>query len=149
MAVRTKWLGRGYESESIDEAAGHTLIGDEPAAIGGADAGPSPFALLQMSLGSCAVGTLMRAARDEKIPIEELEVEVAFKLNRLDETAESHFTITCDLRMTEIRERIRVAGDIDEEQLGVLLWTAENCPITNTVAGGVPIKHSIELTGDG
>ena len=35
MAVRTKWLGRGYESESIDEAAGHTLIGDEPAAIGG------------------------------------------------------------------------------------------------------------------
>ncbi len=145
MAVKSRWTGKGYESMSVDEATGHEVLGDEPAAIGGADAGPSPFAFLQIALGSCAVGTLMRAARDEKIPIEGLEVDVAFKLNRMDETATSHFTVTCDLKMTDIRERIRVTGNIDEEQAGVLKWTAENCPITNTIGGSVPIVADLTV----
>ena len=135
MAVKSRWLGRGYESVSLDQPSGTEVIGDEPAAIGGSDAGPSPFAFLQMALGSCAVGTLLRAARDEQIPIEDLEVEVAFKLNRLDETATSHFTVTCGLRMTEIRERIRVTGEISEEQAAIRGYTEilESVPIRNAI----------------
>ncbi len=145
MAVKSRWLGRGFESESYDEGSGHRLHGDEPERIGGSNAGPSPFSLLQMSLGSCAVATMLRAARDEKIPVEAIEADVAFKLNRLDESATSLFTVTCDLRMTEMRMRLRVTGDVNEEQASVLLWAAENCPVSNTIGAGVPITREIEV----
>lgn len=145
MAVKTRWLGEGFKSESYDEANGHRLHGDEPKQIGGSDTGPSPFALLQASVGTCAMGAMLRAARDEKIPVEGLEADVAFKANRLDETATSHFTVTCDLRMTEMRLRLRVTGDVSDEQASVLLWAAENCPVGNTIGGGVPIVREIEV----
>ena len=145
MAVKTRWLGEGYKSESYDEAGGHRLLGDEPEEIGGSNTAPSPFSLLQTSIGNCAMGAMLRAARDEKIPIEALEADVAIKMNRLDESATSHFTVTCDLRMTEIRMRLRVTGDIDEEQTSVLMWAAENCPVGNTIGGGVPITREIEV----
>lgn len=145
MAVKTRWLGEGFKARSYDEAGGHELHGDEPEQIGGSDSGPSPFSLLQTSVGNCAMGAMLRAARDEKIPIEEIEADVAFKVNRLDESATSHFTVTCDLRMTEIRLRLRVTGDINEEQTSVLMWAAENCPVGNTIGGGVPITREIEV----
>jgi len=149
MAVKTRWLGSGYKSESYDEAGEHRLLGDEPKQIGGSDTGPSPFSLLQMSVGTCAIGTMLRAARDEKIPVEAIEADVAFKVNRLDESGTSHFTVTCDLRMTEIRLRLRVTGDVNEEQTSVLLWAAENCPVGNTIGGGVPITREIEILKPG
>ena len=46
------------------DVGGHAIIGDEPAATGGADLGPSPFQLLAAALGTLtlAAGTAAVAA---------------------------------------------------------------------------------------
>lgn len=145
MAVISRWLGRSLETESYDESNGHSLHGDEPERIGGTNTGPNPFSLLQMGLANCSIGAMLRAARDEGIPVEGLEVEVSYKVNRLDEGPTSHYTVTCDLRMTEIRKKVRVVGEIDERQAATLLWAAGHCPVSNTLAGGVAIRREIEV----
>jgi putative redox protein len=145
MAVISRWLGQSFETECYDESNGHSLHGDEPERIGGTNTGTNPFSLLQMSLANCSIGAMLRAARDEKIPVEGLEVEVSYKVNRLDETPTSHYSVTCDLRMIELRKKMRVVGEIKEEQAETLLWAAQNCPVSNTISGGVPIRDELEV----
>jgi uncharacterized OsmC-like protein len=145
MAVISRWLGQSFETDCYDESNGHSLHGDEPERIGGTNTGPNPFSLLQMSLANCSIGAMLRVARDEKFPLEGLEVEISYKVNRLDESPTSHYTVTCDLRMTEMRKKVRVVGEIEDEQAKALLWAAEHCPVSNTLSGGVPITEEIEV----
>lgn len=144
LAARARWI-TGLQTEARDEWGGHTLICDEPESIGGTNTGPSPFSLLQMALANCSATTILRVAKDEKIPITGLEVRVFHKQNRLDETATSHYTVTCDLRMTELRRRIVVEGELSEEQLKLLLWGVEHCPVSNSIEKAIPIKTDLRL----
>ncbi len=143
VSVHAEWLG-GCRTASTDRWGNHELQCDEPESIGGTNCGPSPFSLLEMSLANCTITTIWRVARDEDIGLESIEVDVSYKPNRTDESAETSYLVTCDLRMVDLRRRILVSGDFDEEELGMLLWGAENCPVSNTIAGGVPIATSIE-----
>lgn len=142
MSVHGSWIG-GCKTECEDRWGGHTLLCDEPESIGGTNEGPSPFSLLEMSLANCTITTIWRVARDKQISLDGLEVDVSYKPNRSDETAESSYLLTCDLRMVELRRRITVTGDFDDDELQAMLWGAEHCPVSNTVAGGVPIQTKI------
>ncbi len=42
----------GYECRTEVLDSGHVVVGDEPESLGGQNRGPSPFALLQMSLAN-------------------------------------------------------------------------------------------------
>lgn len=144
MAVRAKWLG-GCKTEAVDLWGKHTLLGDEPESIGGTNEAPSPFALLSMALANCTLTTMWRVARDEKIALSGMEVYVAHKQNRLDETADSPYQVTCNLRMTEIQRRIVVDGDLSDSDVQALLWGAEHCPVSNTLEGSTRIKTTIKV----
>jgi uncharacterized OsmC-like protein len=87
----------------------------------------------------------VRVARDEKIELKEIEVEVKHKLNHLNETATSHYTATTSLKISEIRRAIRVRGSVDGEAAAKLLWGAEHCPVSNTIEGSVPVRTTIEV----
>src|SRR5262245_8723136 len=54
--VRLVSGARNYEQHI--KAGHHELVADEPAALGGADAGPSPYALLGSALAACTSITL-------------------------------------------------------------------------------------------
>jgi uncharacterized OsmC-like protein len=142
MSVHGRWLG-GCRTQSTDRWGGHHLLCDEPESIGGTNAGPSPFSLLEMALANCTITTMWRVARDERIPVEEIEVDVSSKPSHNDETAESSYRVTCDLRMLEMRRRITVSGEINDEQFRALLWGAEHCPVSNSIEVAIPIQTSM------
>ena len=90
----------------------------------------------------------MRVARDERIELTEIEVEVKYKLSHLDETATSHYTATTSLKISEIRRAVRVRGDVGDRAAAKLLWGAEHCPVSNTIEGSVPVRTTIEVAGE-
>lgn len=50
-----------------------------------------------------------------------------------------------ELKLTEMRRHIQVTGDISEEQVAILLWGANHCPVSNTLEGALPIETQLEI----
>src|SRR5688572_31051106 len=64
----------GFRTE-ID-AAGHSLIGDEPINAGGTEEGPTPYDLILAALGACTAMTLRMYADRKQWPLEEVIVQI-------------------------------------------------------------------------
>ena len=65
----------GFRTEIA--ARGHSLIADEPVALGGGDEGPTPYDYLAASLGACVAMTLRIYADRRGWPLEGLIVRLA------------------------------------------------------------------------
>jgi putative redox protein len=93
------------------EAAGHSLICDEPVAQGGANAGPQPFEYVLAGLGACTTMTLRMYADRKGWALRRASVVVT-----MPEPAKLVRTVTLE-------------GDLDDEQRTRLLAIAEHCPV--------------------
>lgn len=104
----------------------HTLRADEPEALGGSDAGPTPHQYLLAALGACTAMTVRMYARRKGWPLE--HVEVHLRHGRLsDENAEL------------ISREITLTGALDEGQRTRLLEVAKKCPVHRTLTGDLRI----------
>lgn len=114
-------------------AGHHSLIADEPSTIGGNDFGPSPYELLNSSLGACTAMTLQMYARRKKWDLQEVKVHLshAKKNSHPDDMAEldgAHSLIDRFERVIELK------GDLDERQRKRLLEIANKCPVHRTLS---------------
>ena len=130
--VRENGLGR-YQQEII--AGEHRFIGDEPPALGGADAGPAPFDYLLAALGACTSITLRMYAERKGLPLTHVNVELR------------HDRIEVDGQPRErIQRAIRLSGDLDETQRQRMLEIAARCPIARTLSQPLLIENSLVET---
>jgi len=116
----------------LTDDGGHQWLGDEPTALGGADAGPSPTQLLLSSLGTCTVITLQMFAARKQWPLVAVTVELQFNPNGKPSVG-----------ATEITRHITLQGDLNGEQRERLLQAANACPMHKVLTGEIRIATDL------
>jgi putative redox protein len=120
-------VGESDYQVRLDDGA-HQWIADEPASLGGGNAGPEPASLLLSSLGACTNITLRMYAKRKGWPLESLRVELSMK-----STADG----------TVIDRQITLNGPLDQTQRERLLQIANACPIHKVLSGAIRIDSGL------
>ncbi len=137
--VVTRTGARGFRTEI--RAGAHGFEADEPVAVGGEDAGPSPYDLLLASLGACTGMTLRMYADRKQWPLESVEVRLKHsKVHAVDgKAAGSAEAGTAPARIDHVERAIELTGPLDDEQRARLIEIAERCPVHRTLERGVTV----------
>src|SRR5688572_21698371 len=91
----------------------HELIADEPAALGGADAGPDPYGLLVAALGACTSMTISLYARRKQWPLEAVTVRLRHSKVHAADCADCE---TKDGMVDRIEREVELKGQLSEAQ---------------------------------
>ena len=112
-------------------AGAHTVVVDEPRDRGGTDTGPTPNELLGMSLASCTAITIEMYAGRKGWEVGEVQVEVDYALD--PRKGRSSYDVA-----------VKVAADLDDEQLERIRVIAGRCPVHRLLVGKAEIHDSVE-----
>ena len=123
--------GRGPYQQSVS-AGRHTLVADEPQAMGGDDAGLAPFDFLLAALGSCTSITLRMYAQRKNLPL--THVSVALTHEKIDVDGQ---------KVDRIERNITLIGELSVEQRERLLEIANKCPMYRTLQSDIKIDSRI------
>ena len=110
----------------------HAWVIDRLPEKGGEGLGPIPTELLLLSLGSCLSFNLLHYAQKSSMKFTRLQVEL-----------EDEVSTTPD-RISKITARVRISGDLSEEEITRLLRSAKGCKIHNTLSAMPQIDVSIQ-----
>jgi len=113
--------------QALISAGPARFVADEPVAAGGLDLGPTPHDLVAAGLAACTTMTLRLYAERKTWPLGAVHVEVIHARKAGDYPADT-FT-----------RRIRLGGELNEEQRQRLLEVAEMCPIHRLLTAGARI----------
>lgn len=141
--------GTGEEREIVARGGGpgaygqtisigpHRLIADEPAEVGGLDAGPAPHELVFAGLAGCTAITLRMYAGMKKLPLEDVIVRVQ---RITGEVADGDGKTRRESRL--VRE-ITLMGPLDAAARERLLAIANRCPVHRLLAEKVEIDSRL------
>jgi putative redox protein len=118
----------------------HTLQADEPIAAGGGDAGPGPYELLLMALGSCTSMTIRLYAARKKWPLEQVIVRLRHERVHAKDCADCEHTTAM---LDRIECNLELIGTLDEAQRVRLLEIAGRCPIHRTLTSKIDIRTTL------
>lgn len=110
------------------EADGHQILADVKTQAGGDDGGLSPHELLEASLVACTSITVMMYARRRSLPLTDIKVTV----DTISEGSES-----------QLSRKIKLEGDLTEEQKGKILEIANKCPIHKVLTSQIKIATEV------
>ncbi len=119
--------------KTLISARQHTLIGDEPEAQGGADAGMTPYELLLAALGECTAITLRMYADRKEWDVADIEV----KLNLTEMTPTD--------KTTSISREIKIIGNISDEQRQRMMQIANACPVHKVLSNPIKIETTLAI----
>lgn len=118
------------------QSKNHSMVADEPASVGGADFGPSPYEYLNAALIACTAMTLKMYAERKKWDLKEVFVYVTHsKKHSEDLGVESETPKYLD----HIDKKIKLVGNLDEAQKKRLKEISSRCPVHKTLVSQVII----------
>ena len=132
----------GFRTE-ID-AAGHSLIADEPIKAGGTDEGPTPYDLILAALGACTAMTLRMYADRKRWPLEEVVVRLHHSRSHM---ADEQHCEDRPVRLDQIERTLELSGALTDEQRVKLAEIAERCPVHRTLDAGIRITTRLSAKG--
>ncbi len=116
---------------------GRTFITDEPANLGGEDAGPDPYTLLLGALGSCISMTVTLYARRKNWPLERVAVRLRQQRVHAKDCAECEATV--DGFVYRVERTVTLEGNLTDEQRAHLQEIAHKCPVHKTLSAEIII----------
>lgn len=111
------------------------ILGDEPINFGGNDLGLSPYELLIAAIGSCTTLTLKLYAKRKEWDLKEVYVYLSYAKKHAEEIENREPEAMGKLDF--IRKKLKLVGNLSEEQIIKLKEIASKCPVHKTVAGKV------------
>ncbi|MEP0546154.1 MAG: OsmC family protein [Rhodothermales bacterium] len=118
----------------------HTLVADEPIAVGGTDEGPTPYDLLGAALGTCTAMTLRMYADRKEWPLEGITVHVEHDRLHAQDCAACE---TKEGKIDRLRRTITLDGALDDAQRTRLLAIADRCPVHRTLESEIVIATEL------
>jgi putative redox protein len=132
----------GREHYRADVYAGaHALVADEPAQVGGTDAGPSPYGLLTSALGACTAITLRMYADRKQWPLDGISVRLSHDKIHAQDCAECETKVG---KLDKFEREITLSGALSAEQKQRLLEIANKCPVHQTLESEVIIETRLK-----
>ncbi|MEN0002285.1 MAG: bifunctional alpha/beta hydrolase/OsmC family protein [Pseudomonadota bacterium] len=133
--VRVSEADPGGFLQDVNSGPFHHTVADEPLAYGGTNQGMSPYGFLSAGLGACTSMTIRMYARRKGWPLNHVSVDVSHdKVHGQDaETSKA-------VRIDSFRRKIRLDGDLSQEQRMRLLEIADKCPVHKTLETGAKVE---------
>lgn len=126
----------GAAAFEAEDAAGHRILLDGPAKLGGAERGMRPMALLLTSLAGCSAMDVVMILTQQRQPLEDLRIHV--KGVRADAVPAVY---------EEIHLRFEAWGDVAPNKLerAVRLSVEKYCSVASMLVESVRVTHSTVL----
>ena len=129
---------RGFQTPI--QAGPHRMVADEPAHVGGADQGPTPYGFLSAALASCTSMTLQMYARHKDLDLTTARVTVKHDKVHASDCEDCE---TRDGRIDRFDRSVALEGDLTDAQRRRLLEIADKCPVHRTFYGEVEIRTQL------
>ena len=143
MGVSTVIARLGEDTKVSLQARQFNWVGDEPAAAGGTDTGPTPYEMLLASLTSCIALTLRLYARHKQIALDGVDVTAEFDRVHAADCED------CDERadgwIDRIQTRVTIHGGFTASQKKRLAQVASRCPVHKTLTNGVHVVDTVDF----
>lgn len=133
------YIGTDHYQTHIN-ASGHSIVADEPLSVGGRNLGPTPYDLLNASLGACTAMTLRMYADHKKWPLEGVKVTLKHEKVHASDCEECE---TKDKKIDQIERELILEGPLDEQQRKRLLEIADRCPVHRTLHNKIKVVTTL------
>ncbi|KZM47770.1 alpha/beta fold hydrolase [Labrenzia sp. OB1] len=131
--------GQGKYQVMVSSGA-HSLLADEPVAVGGLDSGPSPYGFLSAALGACTVMTLRMYANRKGIDVDRIGTRVLHgKVHAADCEDCSDGLKAQGGKIDRFERLISFEGDLGEATRQRMLEIADKCPVHRTLEAGAAV----------
>jgi len=118
----------GEMRQEVDVNGRHTIVTDEPQALGGTDEGPAPHELLPAMLASCVSTTVASYARRHGWQLQDLRVDVTYDPQ----------TSPRDVELV-----LHLPPGFSDERVAVLRRVAAACPARRALEAGFAFEESV------
>jgi uncharacterized OsmC-like protein len=128
--------GTGHYTQTIT-AGRHLLTADEPASLGGADAGPNPYELLLAALGACKSMTIRMYADRKGLPLHRTTVRIRHDRIHAADCAQCEQNVGM---LSRIRSEIDIEGPLNDQDRRRLVEIADRCPVHRTLSSEIAFE---------